>query len=345
MDGIAVNGRFLDRPVTGVERYAREIMHHLGSHVRIVRPKSATRGLYGHVWEQLALPRTLNDDVLWSPANTGPLRISRQVLTIHDISPVEHPEWFNAGLAAWYRYLLPRLVRCVSRIVTVSAFSKSRIIERLGAQHDQIVVIANGVSDRFSPHPHSLRQAERPAARPRGFTGPYILTVGSLEPRKNLERLFAAWQLSGLAREGCALAVAGGRGISFRRIEISAPPPGVRLLGYVPEPELPALYRNALAFVVVSLYEGFGLPALEAMASGVPVIAARAGGLPETVGDAALVVDPTSPEAITDGLRQVLGDRALRDCLARRGVEHSRGFSWHRAATRLVSVLEDASHG
>ena len=261
----------------------------------------------------------------------------------HDISPIEHPEWFDAGFVTWYRYLIPQLVRRVTRIVTVSQFSKSRILERLRVRDDRVVVIPNGVDGRFRPDARPTCDRPDASREPApGLTGPFILTVGSLSPRKNLGRLFAAWQLSGLGHEGCVLAVAGVRGTSFKRIDLRTPPVGVQMLGYVPDAELPALYGRALGVVVPSLYEGFGLPALEAMACGTPVIAARAGGLPETVGDAALLVDPIAPEALSDALRRVFEDGSLRGQLARRGVDRSRRFSWRLAADRLLRVLDDA---
>ena len=290
-----------------------------------------------------ALSRTIGGDVLWSPANTGPLLARRHVITIHDISPIEHPEWFDAGFVAWYRCLIPQLVRRATRVVTVSQFSKSRILERLHVSDDRIVVIPNGVDRRFRPGARTACDRTDASAAPAlGLTGPFILTVGSLSPRKNLGRLFSAWQLSGLGRKGCVLAVAGVQCASFKRVDLRTPPVGVRLLGYVPDAELPALYGRALGVVVPSLYEGFGLLALEAMACGTPVIAARAGGLPETVADAALLVDPLAPEALSDALRRVFEDRALRAQLARRGVDRSRRFSWRLAADQLWGVLDDA---
>ena len=276
MGGIAVNGRFLNKPVTGVERYAREMTSRLGSRVRILCPTGASSGVRSHAWEQFALPRTIGGDVLWSPANTGPLLARRHVITIHDISPIEHPEWFDAGFVAWYRCLIPQLVRRATKVVTVSQFSKSRILERLHVPDDRIVVIPNGVDRRFRPGARTACDRTDASAAPAlGLTGPFILTVGSLSPRKNLGRLFSAWQLSGLGRKGCVLAVAGVQCASFKRVDLRTPPVGVRLLGYVPDAELPALYGRALGVVVPSLYEGFGLPALEAMACGTPVIAAR----------------------------------------------------------------------
>ena len=255
MAGVAVNARFLGRPITGVERYALEITRRLGDRVRLFHPRTALGGFRGHVWEQLRLPQLVNGDVLWSPANTGPLAVLHQVVTVHDVSPLEHSEWFEPTFATWYRYLLPRLARRVSRVITVSRFSKSRIVHLLGVQDDRVVVIPSGVDTGLRPQPQSEIDAVR---RKHGLTDPYILTLSSLEPRKNLGRLLGAWRRASPALGGVSLVMAGDFRPTLRAPRFDPLPPRVRLIGAVDDRDLPALYSGALGFIVPSLYEGFG---------------------------------------------------------------------------------------
>lgn len=346
MASVVVNARCLGRPITGVERYTREITRRLGDRVRLSRPRTNAQGLRGHLWEQLALPRAVNGDVLWSPANTGPIGVSRQVLTIHDLSPIEHPEWFTPRFAAWYRYLLPRLARRVRRVLTVSQFTRSRLIERLGLPEDRVVVIPNGVDESFRPRrPGQHDDGDDAVLRRYGIEGPYVLTVASLEPRKNLPGLLRAWELASPATDAVTLVIVGGLVRSFPAPRFARVPHGVRLVGTVKEGELHALYRCALGFALPSAYEGFGLTALEAMASGTPVVASTVAALPEVVGDAAISIDPFDAGSIADGLRRLLVDAELRESCRRRGLERARQFSWDRSARLVWQALEEARDG
>src|SRR5215208_7066545 len=139
---LVVNGRFLARRVTGVERYGREILHYIGSNSRV--ESTRRQGWMGHAWEQFILPARLGPhSILWSPANTGPLLVQNQALTIHDLSPLEHPEWFRPSFAGWYRLLLPILVRRVRRVLTPSEYVKRKVIKRFGIQN--VTVTPNAV--------------------------------------------------------------------------------------------------------------------------------------------------------------------------------------------------------
>ncbi len=337
-----VNGRFLERRITGVERYAGEILSRLPGSVRIVRPRRAAGGLAGHLWEQLSLPAQLPaGSVLWSPANTGPLAVASQVLTLQDLAPLEHPEWFQPAFSWWYRFFLPILACKVRRIITSSEYMRRKVMRRFSIPDQQVIVVPGGVDpQRFHPN----------AARRPSMTGeqPYILFVGSLEPRKNLTMLLEAWAEIGPRFPGFSLAIAGAGGPHassrvFRPVSFPGGLERVHYLGYVPDAVLPTLYAGAALFVFPSLEEGFGLPVLEAMASGAPVVASAAGALPEVTAGAALLFDPSHPALLSAALVKCLRSRELRGWLCEKGLERSGQFSWDASAARMWEILGEAS--
>src|SRR5258707_8872338 len=185
-----VNLRTLGYHITGVQRYLLSLLPHLPAELSSVKPSQALQGIKGHLWEQLYLPTQLKHRLLWSPGNTGPLGVSRQVVTVHDAAPLDHPEWFERKFALWYSALLPRLVRRVRAIITVSDFSKDRIVQNTGIKPERVHVISNGVDRRFR---RLDRNTVKKVITKLGLTDPYILFVGSLEPRKNLKMLLDTW--------------------------------------------------------------------------------------------------------------------------------------------------------
>jgi glycosyltransferase involved in cell wall biosynthesis len=334
---IIVNVRALAHRLTGVERYTYELTSRLKGRVTTIAPARRLSGGTGHAWEQAVLPRIIGPaDILWSPANSGPLSVPNQVITIHDLSPLEHPEWFTPAFAAWYGYLIPRLVKRVRRILTVSEFSKNRIVERLRVPEDRLVIVQPGVdTDKF----HPLASAAPGSSLPKR----YILFVGSFEPRKNLERLVRAWQIlqatPGVAQSGVDLVLAGLPGRSFRSIDTDGWPRGIHTLGYVGDENLPLLYAGAMAFVLPSLYEGFGLPVLEAMACGTPVLVSKNTALAETSAGAALSFDPLNINEIASALCKVIEDGKLRQKLRLKGLQRVQDYSWERAAGQVLEIL------
>ena len=179
---------------TGVQRYIRELYCRFNGRIRPVFPERPLHGLTGHLWEQMVLPRIIKDHLLWSPANTGPLTVTRQVLTIHDLAFLEHPEWFNKRFTTWYRSILPLLARRVRRIITVSEFSKQRLVQLLHVPESRVSVIPKRVDPRFRPKSgDEIRQIRKKLGI---ASRTYLLSVSSLEPRKNLSRLLEAWRLS-----------------------------------------------------------------------------------------------------------------------------------------------------
>jgi len=278
------------------------------SELHSVKPSKALLGMKGHLWEQLYLPAQLQRRLLWSPGNTGPIGVSRQVLTVHDMASLDHPEWFERKFALWYAALLPRLIRNVRAIITVSHFSKERIVRLTGVKPERVHVIFNGVDRRFRP---ADRETVKQVRSDFDLDRPYILFVGSLEPRKNLRTLFEAWRLGGF--DGATLAVVGASGHLFPRLQLDSIPEGVRMLGDVEDDVLPALYFGAAGFVYPSIYEGFGLPPLEAMACGCPVAVSDIPAHREVCGETAMYFEPFSPEDLSSKLERLLQlDRASR---------------------------------
>jgi glycosyltransferase involved in cell wall biosynthesis len=322
---VAINARAAARAeIGGVERHATEMAARLPAlgDYRVMRPPAALAHRAGHAWEQVWLPFATRDcELVYSPANLAPLASGRNAVVIHDLAAIRNPGWYGRTYAAWQRALLPRLARRAAVLLTVSEFSRRELVELLGVAPARVHVAPGGVDERFSP------AARGPVERP------YVLTVATRSARKNLaalERTRAA-----LAERGIDL-VAAGSGRAYMRAEDGGPRP----LGYVPEADLPALYAGASAFVLPSLYEGLGLPCLEAMASGTPVVAADRAALPETCGGAALLVDPADPHAIADAVLAALGPE--RERLVTAGLERAKEFSWDRTARLTDAAIGSA---
>ena len=327
---LVVNGRFLARRVTGVERYGHEILRCIGKEYRFELTRR--QGWSGHAWEQFILPTKLNSHcILWSPANTGPLMVRNQALTIHDLGPLEHPEWFQPIFSMWYRLFLPILARQVRRVFTPSEYVRQKVVKRFGIQ--AVTVTPNGVD----------RSVFYPDAKQKEFDLPqrYILFVGSLEPRKNLDLLMHTWNDIKDDFKTTWLMVVGVGGNVFKTVNFSNQMERVRWLGYVGDETLAGLYAEATVFVLPSQDEGFGLPALEAMASGVPVIVSDGGALPETVRDAGLTFCLSNPVGLRNALTECLSNADLRSKLREKGLARAGQFSWERTAESVWKNLNE----
>ena len=329
---VIVNGRFLSRRITGVERYGRELLHCLGSRVQVVQSGRCARGARGYFWEQFLLPGMVKtNEILWSPANTGPLIVKNQVLTLQDLSALEHPEWYSPMFGLWYRLFIPLLVRRVRYVVVSSAHVREKVLARFSLFPDVVVTIPAGINlDRFHPN------YPKPGGDPRRF----VLFVGSIQPRKNLGVLIEAWKMVSRHHPDVSLWIAGEKDRVFRPVSENMKGKQVRFLGYVPDNDLPGLYVGAQVFVMPSFDEGFGLPVLEAMACGTPVIASRSGALPEVVRDAGMLFDPTSADQLAELLDSCLSNESLRQSLIERGFERIKTFSWPHAAEKLWEVFQ-----
>ncbi|MEO7223624.1 MAG: glycosyltransferase family 1 protein [Devosia sp.] len=328
--------------LTGVQRYLSELLKRLPSVEALDAPAWA-RGPAGHAWEQFVLPARLGRKrLLWSPSNVGPVAVRRQVVTLHDLATLDFPEGFSAGFQAFYSWLLPRLLPRVDAIITVSEYTRTRALERFDLDPDRVRAIPLGVDHaRFAPRPakeiEAFREREKLPAR-------YILFLGSLSTRKNIRGLLDAWRIAQQdVADDIYLIVAGGAGqAQFKGNAIDDLPPRTLPIGRVSEDDLPLLLGGAMLFAFPSLYEGFGLPPLEAMACGTPTLVGDVTSLPEVTGAAAILVDPHDIESIAEGLRIVDRPAELLG-FASKGRTRALEFRWETAASKTRDVLEEFS--
>lgn len=325
----------------------RELATSFGENFRVVvnqaRPYS--------IREQVSIPWTLlqvRADVFHEPHYVlPPLAWCRSVVTIHDCIHLRFPQYLpKRGGLAYARTQMGLAARRSDRILTVSEASKRDILEFFDVPPGKVTVIHNAIDDRFSVPPPE--DAVRRVRERYQLEGPFALYVGNVKPHKNVERLIDAVHLvrqSGL--DDLRLVVIGdelSKNASLRRaVHRYNLHKYVRFLGFLPDDLLAIVYRLAAVFVFPSLYEGFGLPPLEAMASGTPVVTSNVSSLPEVAGDAALLVDPTSPDAIADAMRRVITDPALAADLRTRGLARAREFSWERSVRQIRDIYADVA--
>ena len=284
-------------------------------------------------------------DLFYSPDFVLPPTLpgTRTLLTVHDLSFLHYPDHFVPKLVRYLSGVVPRAVARADLVLADSEATRTDLIEMVGVDPKKVEVLYSGVAARFRPEPEPgerERLQERYGLDP---ARPYVLAVGTVQPRKNYVRLIRAF--AALQSDEHQLVVAGGRGWLYQEVLTEAETIGdrVRVLGFVDDADLPALFRGASLFAFPSLYEGFGLPVLEAMACGVPVVTSDVSSLPEVAGDAALLVDPADQSALTEGLRRGLEDDGLRRGMISRGVEQAARFTWERAARQLLTAFDTVS--
>jgi glycosyltransferase involved in cell wall biosynthesis len=299
--------------------------------------------------EQIRIPIALRRehvDLFHAPHYVlPPLVHCRSVVTIHDCIHLMFPQYLPGRLAhAYARATILAATRRADRILTVSEASKSDILRCFNVPADKIIVTYNAIDACFLAEPTDDEFAR---ARERyQLTNPFVLYVGNIKPHKNLERLIDAFDR--VRRQGfddLRLVIIGDQISRYqglrRAVHRHKLHKHVRFLGFVSPETLAVLYRLASVFAFPSLYEGFGLPPLEAMASGTPVLSSNVSSLPEVLGDAALLVDPYSPEAIADGLVQLLTDETLRATLKKRGLAKARQYSWEDSVRRVHGIYNE----
>lgn len=336
---VRLNARFRGRPLTGVERFAMEVSTRLCQDGDVslseTAPARPLAGLKGHAWEQFILPGKLaKDEVLFSPCNTGPIRVGNQLVVIHDAAVWDHPEGFSTTFRTVYQQLLPRLAKKARAVATVSQFSRSRLAPHLGIPEEKILVLGNAVGPAFTPG-DTLTDRHK------------LLCVGSMDPRKNFGRLLRAWKSladQGGLPKGARLQLVGGANprnfAGMDRIEGS----GIEWLGRIDDAELVRCYREAGGFVYPSLYEGFGLPPLEAMACGCPVLLSHAASLPEVGGPAedgaVIYLDPESEDDIARAILDFFSlDEAELAAMRSAALKRSALFSWDSIAREAAGAM------
>jgi glycosyltransferase involved in cell wall biosynthesis len=249
------------------------------------------------------------------------------VVVIHDAAPLRSPDWYGRVYGAWHRALVPRLARRARLVIVPSEYVRGELVDLLGLDAARVRAVAPGAGAAFADPP-----AGEPLLRRLGLERPYVLALGTDSARKNLGLLDRI--APELEAAGFKVAIAG----SGRSYLPRAAPGGARRLGYVPDADLPALYAGAAAFAMPSLYEGFGLPCIEAMAAGTPVVAADRAALPEACGGAALLADPDDPDAFAAALLAAAGPERQR--LVAAGRERAAGLSWERSAELVDAAIE-----
>ena len=314
------------------------------------RPVVESAGAYS-VSEQFALPIDLRRegvDLFHAPHYVlPPLTPCRSVVTIHDCIHLRFPQYLPNRIGyAYARAQMWLATHKAARVMTVSEASKRDILRYFRVPESRIDVIYNAIDERFWQEP-DVEEIERVRERYR-LTAPFVLYAGNIKPHKNLERLIEAFNLLRHERadlKDVELLIIGDEISKYatlrRAVHRYKLHKHVRFFGFVPDQTLAALYRLARAFVFPSLYEGFGLPPLEAMASGTPVITSNVSSLPEVVGDAALMIDPYEPAAIADAMQRVLTDPALHADLRVRGLARAREFSWERSIRRVREIYDE----
>ncbi|MHB8793800.1 MAG: glycosyltransferase family 4 protein [Thermoleophilia bacterium] len=366
---IGINGRSIFRQLTGVQHYAREVTRALcalkaedvdftvfsgreGRDAETGLPIEVSRApaggpVRGLVWEQTVLRRMVKKagvDVLFSPANVAPLYPpSPSVVTIHDLSFLLFPEYFSRSFGMYYRNIIPKIVEQAAAVITDSASSKEDLVTHLGVAPEKITAIHLGVSADFRQR---VKKDDLEIVRLRhGLPSKFFLSVSSLEPRKNLANLVKAYRLLPAevsAEHKLVLVGAGNRLFSdpgLADVIDRLPSGSVVAPGYIPEEDLPSVYRMATALVFPSIYEGFGLPVLEAMAASTPVIASNRSSLPEVAGTAAALIDPDSLEEIAAAMELLAGDSGTRNLLIERGKKRAGQFTWEKTAEQTLEVL------
>lgn len=353
---ISINGRFLTRRPTGVDRFAYELLaaidhlysqenpavkelsmkvllppdgdpSHTFAHIPLIRV-----GHYnGQVWEQMDLPQATKGSLLVNLCNTAPIICRKQLTVIHDVATTRVPESYGRLFRIWYGLMIPLIYRWSASVCTVSEFSRADLADLYGVRDDVFVLsegtehIARIKANTKVLDTHGLRQR------------PYVLAVSSLSPHKNFAAIVRAVELMGDA--GFDVVIAGGQNPKVFAKASENLPNFVKYVGYVSDEELKALYENAACFVFPSIYEGYGLPPTEAMACGCPVIASRSASIPEVCGDAVQYFDALEPATLAITLRKVMTDGLLRTEMRARGLKRAATLRWSDGALGLLQEI------
>ncbi|MFA0927472.1 glycosyltransferase family 1 protein [Pseudomonas syringae pv. tagetis] len=346
---IVINSRFLTQDVSGVQRYAEQMcralkrlrddlvfvaphnikLHDCANALQAQRIGHST----GHVWEQIDLPLHLKrqgSPLLISISNTGPMFYGNQIATHHDINYVRYPQSYTRLFRLAYRTITPILLSRARTLITGSSFSRGEIASFYGYAEDKVLVVPAAVSDEFKPGTTFVDQPK------------YLLAVSSPAVHKNFNRMIQAF-LSLRGHADLQLHIVGAASALFADPDLqrlACRDPRIRFLGRLNDAELIAQYQGATAFVFPSLYEGFGIPPLEAQACGCPVLAANAASIPEVLQGSALYFDPLDVSHMAAAMQRMLIDAPLRNALQVQGLHNVQRFSWDLSAQRLSQRID-----
>jgi glycosyltransferase involved in cell wall biosynthesis len=354
---IFINGRYLTQKITGVQRNAFELTKHLLPLIKnamVLVPDEKINTSYkidhwpllrigtlkGVLWEQVSLPLFLKkqkkQSLLINLTNTAPLSYPNQVVSIMDMTTFIEPAWFNKKFAYYYQWLVPKIVKKSRVVFTISENSKRDIVKFTGIKEDKIKVLYCGISEIFLyPSKHRSDILERLGLKHQE----YLMAVSSLDPRKNFKKLIESFFETNIE---IPLVIVGSKGKVFGDAGISNYDSSrIIFTGYISDEDLKQLYKSSLCFVYPSLYEGFGIPPLEAMASGCATIVANTSSLPEVCSDASLYVDPYDSQSIASAIKNIIYDESLRSSLVMKGFENVKRFSWELTAAKALKEIQE----
>lgn len=353
---IYINGRFLSQPITGVQRYALELMHHFDAlletelfdhEIKLIclipdrdSPSCSWKNIAvrsignfsGNIWEQFELPLYLNGQLLFSPANIGPWHYPNQVVTLHDASVFAFPEAYSLAFRVKYKFIFNQLAMRAASLLTDSKFSRQELAHYLEIVPERFLIVPLGSDhlDDVQSDPNILKKNDLK-------TESYLLLVASHSPHKNYHAAIQAVRM--IDRNIRLVSVGGSYRRVFKNSNLINTASDILNLGYINDQKLKALYENALGFIAPSLYEGFGLPVLEAMRLGCPVISSHAASLPEVAGDAALYFDPNHVSSIAEAIEIFLFDPDLRRSMRKKGYRQAEKFTWATTAKMILGIL------
>ncbi|PIB37139.1 hypothetical protein BFP72_17865 [Reichenbachiella sp. 5M10] len=348
---IVVNARFLTQQITGVQRFAIEICKELvqiDNDIKFVCPRGVIHkeifSLFqckvigintGYLWEQIDLPVFLKKNkspLLLNFCNVAPVFYKNKIAIIHDLAAFANPKWFSWKFVMSYKIMIPLISKTSKKIGTVSEFSRKEIVKYLKVKSDKIFVVPNAVSFEFCSQSSDDKKV---------VSDNYFLTVGSLDPRKNFNRLIYAF--GKFKYDNIKLKIVGSPNKVFKDNNVRAyitSDPRIELTGYLTDNELANLYKSAKLFIYPSLYEGFGIPPLEAMSFGCPTLVSDIGSLREVCSEASAYFNPYDEKDLLDKMELCLSNREIRTSLTEKGRERINNYSWQSSAILMNKIMK-----
>ena len=336
---ICFDGRVLThKHLTGVERYTKELLDNLKNILPIcVKTPKISNRLLQHLWEHLILPIECGKmDVFIAPSNVGPIVFpnkGKYILVVHDVAYVNYPSAYNGIFKRYYEKVIPLAMKRADVVITVSESERRNIVKSYPFVKDKIKVVYPGLNNKLiSAQPLPLERRE-----------PYILYVGSLNPRKNLKGILMAFDiLKKRTNRNIKLKIVGANYSVFKQVSLDThiSLSNVEFLGYVSEDGLHQLYSRAMIFVFPSFYEGFGYPPLEAMSFGTPAVVSNLSSLPEVTKDRAVYVNPYDAESIATAMLKLIENDRYWMSLSHEAKEVTESYTWEKSVNQLVSIME-----